>query len=85
MKVLVAAVGGLTTASAAPKGILATPTVVGECKSPSQHQDAENSQLNEKAHSVVLLTLTFTDDGKVSGFTPNDKCKVLEISLRKVR
>jgi hypothetical protein len=53
--------------------------VVGEWRGQTQYQGAENGQLIQDAHSVVLLTLTFTDDGKVSGFSPENGCRVLGI------
>jgi hypothetical protein len=65
--------------SAAPKEISAMPTVVGEWKGQTQYQGAENGQLIQDAHSVVLLTLMFTDDGKVSGSSPENGCKVLGV------
>jgi hypothetical protein len=47
---------------------------------PQFHRRSDSGgQLIHDAHSVVLLTLTFTDDGKVSGLSPENGCKVLGI------
>jgi hypothetical protein len=63
----------------APKEISATPTVVGEWKGQTQNYGTENGQLLADAHSVVVLTLSFTEDGKVSGSSPDNGCRVLGI------
>ena len=63
------------------KEITALPTVVDEWKGQTQYQGTENGQLIANAHSVVVLRLTFTEDGKVFGDSPDNGCKVLGIWL----
>jgi len=59
------------------KSISATPTVVGEWLGQTQFQGTENGQLMPDAHTVVLLRLRFTADGKVTGSSPDNGCEVL--------
>lgn len=61
------------------KSISGSPTVVGQWRGQTQYQGMENGQLIAAAHSVVVLALTFTDDGKVSGSSPENGCGVLGI------
>ena len=44
-----------------------------------QYQATENGQVVQAAHSVVPLTAEFTADGKISGSSTENGCKLLGI------
>jgi hypothetical protein len=63
---------GATASIAAP----ASPAV-GDWSGQTQFQAAQNGQQIEGAQSVVPLRLTFSADGKVSGLSTDNGCKLL--------
>ena len=63
------------TAGAAPSPV--SESVVGEWRGQTQFQGAEKGQELQEAHSVVLLALTFSADGKVSGKSADVGCEFL--------
>lgn len=52
-------------------------TIVGDWRGQTQFQGAQNAQVIDEAHSVVLLVLTFSADGKVSGSSADNGCSLL--------
>jgi len=56
-----------------------TPSPAGTWRGQAQYQGKENGQVLEQAHSVVPLMLEFTADGKVSGSSADNGCKVLGV------
>jgi hypothetical protein len=54
-------------------------SVVGEWRGQTQFQGAEKGQELQEAHSVVLLGLTFSADGKVSGKSADIGCELLGV------
>jgi len=54
-------------------------SVVGEWRGQTQFQGAEKGQELQEAHSVVLLGLTFSADGKVSGKSADNGCALLGV------
>ena len=52
------------------------PTVVGEWRGQVQFQGAQSGQQLDAAHSVVPMVLSFTADGKVSGSSSDNGCKL---------
>jgi hypothetical protein len=61
------------------KSISALPTVVGDWRGQTQFQAATNGVWVAEAQSVVPLVLTFSADGKVTGSSPDNGCKVLGV------
>jgi hypothetical protein len=56
-----------------------TPSPTGTWRGQAQYQGKENGQVMEQAHTVVPLVLEFTADGKVSGSSAENGCKVLGV------
>jgi hypothetical protein len=56
-----------------------TPSPTGTWRGQAQYQGRENGQVMEQAHSVVPLILEFTADGKISGSSVDNGCKVLGV------
>jgi hypothetical protein len=54
-------------------------SVVGEWHGQTQFQGVEKGQELHEAHSVVLLGLTFSADGKVSGKSADNGCELLGV------
>ena len=55
------------------------PTVVGDWRGQMQFQGAQSGQQLDAAHSVVPMVLSFTADGKVSGSSSENGCKLLGV------
>lgn len=64
-------------AGAAPSPV--SDSIVGEWRGQTQFQGAEKGQELQEAHSVVLLGLTFSADGKVSGKSVDNGCELLGV------
>jgi hypothetical protein len=56
-----------------------TPSPTGVWRGQAQYQGRENGQVLEQAHTVVPLILEFTADGKVSGSSADNGCKLLGV------
>jgi hypothetical protein len=56
-----------------------TPSPVGEWSGQQQYHGVENGEAMLSAHTVVLGTLEFTADGKVSGSSAENGCTVLGV------
>jgi hypothetical protein len=56
-----------------------TPSPTGTWRGQAQYQGRANGQVMEQAHSVVPLILEFTADGKISGSSVDNGCKVLGV------
>jgi hypothetical protein len=56
-----------------------SPSPVGKWTGQMQYQGAENGQTLQAAHSVALLSVEFTADGKMTGASPGNGCKVLGV------
>jgi hypothetical protein len=56
-----------------------TPPPTGTWRGQVQYQGRENGQVMEQAHTVAPLTLEFTADGKVSGSSVDNGCRVLGV------
>ena len=56
-----------------------TPSPTGTWRGQAQYQGRENGQVMEQAHTVVPLVLEFTADGKVSGGSADNGCKLLGV------
>jgi hypothetical protein len=56
-----------------------TPSPIGTWHGQAQYQGRENGQVMQQAHTVVPLVLEFTADGKVSGSSDDNGCKVLGV------
>jgi hypothetical protein len=52
---------------------------VGHWAGQSQYHATENGRTLQDAHSVVLLSLDFTTDGKVAGASAENRCRVLGV------
>jgi hypothetical protein len=52
-------------------------SVVGDWRGQTQYQGTQNGHHMDEAHTVVPLLLTFSSDGKVSGTSPDNGCKLL--------
>jgi hypothetical protein len=61
------------------KSISALPTVVGDWRGQTHFQAGMNGVRVAEAQSVVPLVLTFSADGKVTGSSPDNGCKVLGV------
>jgi hypothetical protein len=61
------------------KSISALPAVVGDWQGQTQFQAGMNGVRVAEAQSVVPLVLTFSADGKVTGSSPDNGCKVLGV------
>ena len=55
------------------------PSPVGKWSGQIQYQAASNGQTVQAAHSVALLTVEFTADGKVMGSSPENGCQLLGV------
>jgi hypothetical protein len=76
--------GEVVISAASPNGevtksISALPTVVGDWQGQTQFQAGMNGVRVAEAQSVVPLALTFSADGKVTGSSPDNGCKVLGV------
>jgi hypothetical protein len=76
--------GGAEMSTTSPNGevtksITALPTVVGDWRGQTQYQAATNGVRVAEAHSVVPMLLSFSADGKVTGSSPDNGCKVLGV------
>jgi hypothetical protein len=56
-----------------------TPSPTGSWRGQVQYQGRENGQELGEAHTVVPLTLEFTNDGKVSGGSVDNGCRMLGV------
>lgn len=52
-------------------------SIVGQWRGQTQFQGAEEGRELQEVHSVVPLVLTFSADGKVSGVSADNGCKLL--------
>lgn len=76
--------GGAAVSTTSPNGevtksITALLTVVGDWHGQTQFQAAMNGVHVAEAQSVVPMVLTFSADGKVTGSSPENGCKVLGV------
>jgi hypothetical protein len=56
-----------------------TPSPTGTWRGQVQYQGRENGQEMEQAHTVAPMTLEFTADGKISGNSADNGCKILGV------
>jgi hypothetical protein len=56
-----------------------TPSPTGTWRGQVQYQGRENGQVMEQAHTVAPLTVEFTADGKISGSSADNGCKILGV------
>lgn len=65
------------SSDAAAVRISAPESIVGQWRSQTQFQGAEDGRDLQEVHSVVPLVLTFSADGKVSGVSVDNGCQLL--------
>jgi hypothetical protein len=72
---------GQPTSSSAPINVPSSknPSPVGTWSGQIQYQEFKNGQTVQAAHSVALLKAEFTADGKVSGSSDGNGCKMLGV------